>query len=61
MAYSDYSRVQRPKGPMSLNVWVLITLTVVGFGILHVIGGIALRNTSSTSPTETPSAAIHHD
>jgi hypothetical protein len=61
MANSDYSRVQRPKGSMPLNVWVLMALTIVGFGILHVIGGMALRNTSSTSPMETPSAAIHHD
>jgi hypothetical protein len=61
MAYSDYSRVQRPKGSMSFNAWGLVALIIVGFGILHVIGGIALRNTSGTSPTETQSAAIHRD
>jgi hypothetical protein len=60
MAISDDSRARRPNGSMPLNVWVLIALTVVGFGILHVIGGIAL-NTSGTRPMEAPSTAIHGD
>jgi hypothetical protein len=61
MANSDYSRVQRPNGSMPLNAWVLVALIVVGFGILHVIAGMALHNTASSRFVEPPSAAIHGD
>jgi hypothetical protein len=61
MANSDYSRVQRPNRSMSRNAWMLIAVAVVGFGILHVLGGIALLGASSTRPTETSPTAIHGD
>jgi hypothetical protein len=35
---------------MPLNAWII--LTVVGIGILHVIGGIMLLNTSHARPME---------
>jgi hypothetical protein len=61
MANSDYARVPRPNGSISLNTWTLIAIAVVGFGILHVLGGLALLGTSSNGPTETPPSAIHGD
>lgn len=61
MAINNHSHDRRPNGSMSFKAWILIAVTVIGFGILHVFGGITLLNASSAIHTETPPATIHGD
>jgi hypothetical protein len=43
---------------MSLNAKILITAAVVGFGILHVVGGTILQRASDRPATE--NAMLHN-
>jgi hypothetical protein len=61
MENNNHSRDQRPNGSMPLSAWILIAVTIIGFGILHVFGGITLLNASSAVHPETPPTAIQGD
>jgi hypothetical protein len=43
---------------MSINPWIVVA--AVGFGILHVIGGVIIHDASSR-PTQTSQVAIQGD
>ena len=46
-------RVQRSGSSMPLGARILIAATVVGFGVLHIVGGTMLRHTSASPSVET--------
>jgi hypothetical protein len=58
MANDDDARTQRSSEPMSINPWIVVA--AVGFGILHVIGGVIIHDASSR-PTQTSQVAIQGD
>jgi hypothetical protein len=58
-ANGDYSRVPRPRPAMSFGVRMLTAIAVIGFGILHLIGGARLSHGSNDRPTQNSISAIH--
>ena len=60
-ANGDYSRVPRPRPAMSVSVRMLTATAVIGFGILHLIGGARLSHGSNHRPTQNSISAIHGD
>jgi hypothetical protein len=47
VANRDDARTQRSSESASINPWIVVV--AVGFGILHVIGGVIIHDASSTT------------
>jgi hypothetical protein len=54
-------RVQPSRSSMSLGARILIAATVVGFGVLHILGGTMLRQASASPSVETTMLMNHGD
>jgi hypothetical protein len=57
MAITGRSYARRPSSP--LKAWTIAVL--VGFGILHLVGGYMLDHAPSIRPIETAAIAIDRD
>jgi hypothetical protein len=61
MSSDHRSHLAPPQPSMPFNARTLTIIAVVGFGILHLIGGIIISRASDDRPAESSLAAIHGD
>jgi hypothetical protein len=54
-------RVQRSRYSMSLNAKSLLAATIVGFGVLHLVGDTILQHASGRPPIEDAMPAHNGD
>jgi hypothetical protein len=54
-------RIERPGFAMPLNTKLLLAAIVVGFGILHVVGGTKLQRAPGQAPIENALPSDHGD
>jgi hypothetical protein len=57
VANRDDARMQRSSESTSINPWIIVA--AVGFGILHVVGGVIIHNASR--PNQASQVAIQGD